>query len=242
MNVVIPMAGYGSRMKEAGYENSKPMIDVIDRKMIEVVVDNLALEDVFYHFIVRQEDSDIYDLTEFLPTIIPESCEAKVHCIDGVSEGAACSVLTIEHLIDNETPLVVVNSDQEIIWGDNPWEIEDEDGVIFTFKASGNKYSYAKSEDGLVTEVAEKVQISDDATAGAYYWRKGSFFVEAAKEMINKDITTNGEFYVAPVYNEMLDKKVVIRPVNDVYHLGTPEELQAYVSNKLRISGNNELL
>ena len=108
------------------------------------------------------------------------------------------------------------------------------DGGIVTFKATHPKWSFAKvNDDGLVTEVAEKNPISNNATIGYYYWKHGSDFVKYAEQMIEKDIRVNNEFYVCPVFNEAIQDNKKIRPfeVNGMWGLGTPEDLQYYLNN-----------
>jgi len=234
MNIVIPMAGRGDRMRQAGYTDSKPMIDVLGKPMIEHVIKNIA---EVYHgyanfiFIVQEEDHVRYDLDTLLPTLVPNGSDATVIPIDYVTEGAAVSVLLAKKYIDNERPLLIVNSDQVIDWKLNPFQgLEDCRGCIFCFKAEHDRFSYAASDEwGRVTKVAEKEVISNNATAGAYYWAYGSDFVKAAEMMIDRDDRVKGEFYTAPVYNYALDFNMIIKPVNKVNHLGTPEELEFFI-------------
>ena len=171
LNVLIPMAGAGSRFQQAGYTFPKPMIQVHDKPMIQVVVDNLGLE-ANYHFVVQKEHREKYNLDTFLNLISPGNCE--VIEVDGITEGAACTALLAKEFIDNDNPLFFANSDQFVEW--NPVEFmynmqeTNADGGIVTFKATHPKWSFAKvNDDGLVTEVAEKNPISDNATVGYYY-------------------------------------------------------------------------
>ena len=106
------------------------------------------------------------------------------------------------------------------------------DGGIPCFWGDSEDWSYAKTDNqGRVTEVAEKKVISNDATAGYYYWSKGSDFVKYAEEMINANDRVNNEFYVAPVYNYAVKdgKNICITQVDKVYELGTPEYLERYL-------------
>jgi dTDP-glucose pyrophosphorylase len=108
------------------------------------------------------------------------------------------------------------------------------DGGIVTFEATHPKWSFAKiDESGLVTEVAEKNPISNIATVGYYYWKKGSDFVKYAEEMISENIRVNNEFYVCPVFNQAVKdiKKVITFNVDGMWGLGTPEDLKYYLEN-----------
>jgi NDP-sugar pyrophosphorylase family protein len=199
MNIIVPMAGAGSRFEKAGYTFPKPLIEVKGQPMIAKVVENLNLQGR-YIFLVQKTHYDKYDLKNLLNLIAP-GCE--IVQIEGLTEGAACTVLKARDLIDNDTPLIISNSDQFIKW--NSFE----------------------------TEVAEKNPISSDATVGIYHWKKGSNFVKYADQMIEKNIRTNNEFYVCPVYNEAFKDglKVKASLVDEMWGMGTPEELNNFLTH-----------
>lgn len=234
MNVLIPMAGAGSRFQAAGYTFPKPLIDVEGKPMIQVVVDNLNIE-ATYIYVVQKEHREKYNLDTLLNLITP-GC--KIVEVDGVTEGAACTTLLAKEFIDNDEPLVMANSDQFVEWDSNEFMykmIEQKvDGGILTFTATHPKWSFAKVDEyGYVTEVAEKNPISDIATVGVYYWAKGSDYVKYAEQMISKDIRTNGEFYTCPTFNEAIAdcKKIKTFNIEKMWGLGTPEDLNYYLEN-----------
>ena len=237
-NILIPMAGRGSRFEEQGYTDKKPFIDVNGKPMIHRVIENLGMEfDKEYMFIMicLQEDFDKYDFTEFEKVIGHNSYDVVI--LDDVTEGAAQTILQAKDLINDDTPLMTMNSDQLVDWDiERLFEMcEQFDGVIPCFYGEGNAWSYARTLDnGYVQEVAEKKQISKYATAGYYYWKKGSDFVKYAEQMIHDNSRTNGEFYVAPVYNWAVrdGKRVGVFMVDKCYSLGTPEDLQEYLSGQ----------
>ena len=236
-NIVVPMAGRGSRFTDQGYKDSKPFIDVNGKPMIQRVIENLNIEfDSDYEFIIicLREDYDKYDFTIFDDIIGHDSWD--VICLPDVTEGAAQTILTAEQYINNDTPMLSFNTDQMIDYDVTIWNhFEQYDGVIPCFYGEGTDWSYAKvGDDGFVVEVAEKVQISNDATAGYYYWSKGSDFVKYAEQMIEYNDRSKGEFYVAPVYNWAIKdgKKIVISSVDKIYELGTPEYLKEYLNNE----------
>ncbi len=237
-NILIPMAGRGSRFEEQGYTDKKPFIDVNGKPMIHRVIKNLGMEfDKEYMFILicLQEDFDKYDFTEFEKVIGHNSYDVVI--LDDVTEGAAQTILQAKDLINDDTPLMTMNSDQLVDWDiERLFEMcEQFDGVIPCFYGEGNAWSYARTLDnGYVQEVAEKKQISKYATAGYYYWKKGSDFVKYAEQMIEDNSRTNGEFYVAPVYNWAVKdgKRVGVFMVDKCYSLGTPEDLQEYLSGQ----------
>lgn len=237
LNIVIPMAGKGSRFQEAGYTFPKPLIDVNGKTMIEVVINNLRPAcDHRFIFICQKEHYEKYDLYHILQNATNNKFE--VVTINGITEGAACTVLTASQYINNDDDLLIANSDQFIGMDINDFITEarqgNKDGLIMTFLASHPKWSYARvDEQGRVLEVAEKKVISNQATVGIYYFKKGSDFVTAAQSMIHKNIRYNNEFYVCPVYNEMIlaDKHIFTSQINqEVMHgLGTPEDLNKFL-------------
>lgn len=236
INILIPMAGQGSRFSEQGYVFPKPLIDVQGEPMIKRVVDSLGI-DAKYNYVVQKEHYEKYNLKEFLENLTP-GCE--IFLSDGITEGAAITCLLAEKVINSENPLIICNSDQIIEWDSREFMYsllnKNADGGIAVFNSNHPKWSYAKiSETGLVVEVAEKKNISNLATVGVYYWKKGSDFVKYAKSMIDKDIRTNNEFYVCPVFNEAIseNKKIYTHLVDKMWGVGTPEDLRYYCDNNI---------
>jgi len=234
LNVLIPMAGAGSRFEQAGYTFPKPLIEVRNKPMIQVVVDNLNIK-ANYIYIVQKKHREKYNLDTLLNLITPN---CKIVEVDGLTEGAACTALLAKEFIDNDAPLFFANSDQFVEWDSNEFMYKmnetNADGGIVTFEATHPKWSFAKvDEKGLVTEVAEKNPISNIATVGYYYWKHGSDFVKYAEQMIDKNIRVNNEFYVCPVFNEAVGDAKEIRTFNveGMWGLGTPEDLKYYLEN-----------
>jgi HAD superfamily hydrolase (TIGR01509 family) len=233
INVVIPMAGFGKRFSDSGYTDPKPLININGKSMIQIVVENLNVSGQ-YIFIVRKEHYEKYNLGSHLNKIAPN---CKIIQIDKVTEGAAISVLLAEEYINNETPLLIANSDQFLEWSCNHFLYcagTDVDGSIATFYNTNPKWSYAKLDGhGYVTEVQEKNVISTTATCGIYYFSKGSDYVKYAKQMISKNIRTNGEFYVCPVYNEAIKdgKKIKVYDCKKMWGIGIPSDLNTFIEN-----------
>ena len=235
LNVLIPMAGAGSRFSQAGYTFPKPLIEVQGKPMIQLVTENLNIK-ANYIFVVQKKHREAYKLDSLL-NLLSSNC--KIVETDGMTEGAACTALLAEEYIDNESPLFFANSDQYVDWNSNEFFYKMNetscDGGIVTFKATHPKWSFAKiGSNGNVEKVAEKDPISDDATVGFYYWKHGKDFVNYAKEMISKDIRTNNEFYVCPVFNQAIEagKKIVPYEIKKMWGIGTPEDLSNFLRDK----------
>lgn len=239
LNIIIPMAGHGSRFSNAGYKMPKPLIDVNGKTMIERVIKNLTPDqDHKFIFIVLDEHINKYGVDKILKSVTP-SCE--ILPINTVTEGAACTVLLAKEFIDS-SPLMIANSDQWINYDINKYLNFNStyDGMIMTMYADDPKWSFIGFNDDLVTEVVEKEVISNEATVGIYNFSKGTDFINSAEQMILKDLRVNGEFYVAPVYNEMigLEMKVGYHNIDSniektMFGLGTPEDLDTFLNHKV---------
>lgn len=238
INIVIPMAGRGSRFSDVGYELPKPLIDVAGKPMIEWVVENTRPSMPYkFIFIVQREHCEKYDLAYRLKAL-SNNCEIVM--IDGITEGAACSVLCARQLIDNDTPLMIANSDQWITISIdkyiNAWNIDKYMGHIMTMESDDPKWSYVKFNDsGEVSDVIEKVVVSDQATVGIYNFSSGSLFCKYADMMIEENNRSKGEFYVAPVYKYLIDSGEHVSLYNigkypgGMYGLGIPEDLDLFL-------------
>jgi len=238
MKILIPMAGQGSRFATEGYTFPKPLIDVDGKPMIQKVVENLNFSAEFI-FLVRKEHLRKYEgLSDTLHRIT--NGQAKIVGVEGLTEGAAFTALLAKEHINTDEDLLIANSDQVIEYRPENFltmkNMTTVDGIVFTFNAVHPKWSFAKVDDkGFVTQVAEKVPISNIATCGIYWYRKGKDFVEAAESMIAKNIRVNNEFYIAPVYNEMIGVGKTVIPffVQQMHGIGTPEDLQTFLNKGL---------
>lgn len=234
LNIVIPMAGRGSRFAKEGYKNPKPLIDIYGHPMIEYVIQNLRPKQQHrFIFICQEEHLKKYNLDEKLEKLAP-GCLAIT--VDHITEGAACTVLLAEEHINNDDALMIANSDQYVDTNIDRYleALKNYDGLIMTMPANDPKWSYIRyGKDGFVTLVREKEVISNQATVGIYNYQHGCDFVRYAHQMIDKNIRVNSEFYVAPVYNEMIaaGKKLVYCDVGEKMHgLGTPEDLKIFMA------------
>ena len=236
MKILIPMAGEGSRFSKEGYTFPKPLIDVNGKPMIQVVVENLDF-DAEYIFLVRKEHIKKYDgILGTLDQIT--NSNFKIVEVDELTEGAACTALLAKEYINNDDDLLIANSDQFIEFSPENFktlkEMSNVDAIVYTFKAVHPKWSFVKlNSRGFATEVAEKNPISNIATCGIYWYKKGSDFVKYASRMIEKNVRVNNEFYIAPVYNELIQdgKKLIPFFVHSMCGIGTPEDLTHFLKN-----------
>lgn len=239
MNILIPMAGRGSRFlqesdKNPEYKKPKPIIDIAGYPMIQWALSSLPIrkEDQLI-FLVLKNHVEQFKIDERLREVFGDNIIVVI--VAQVTEGAACTALLAREFINNEQPLLITDSDHYIDGYTLFKDIENNekvDGFIPVFYANNSKWSFSKiDESGYVTEVAEKIQISRNANIGAYFFRKGRDFVMAAEEMIEENDRTNGEFYIAPVYNYLIrrGKSIRLSRPRFVHGLGTPKDLEKFM-------------
>lgn len=237
INIIVPMAGAGKSFMQAGYMLPKPLIEVSGKSMIERVIENLSpkLPHEFI-FICRKDQYERYPFAELFHATTNGYFD--VMQVVNLPQGAACTVLRAIDLINNDDELIVANADQIVDRNIDEFinfaRKSNADGAIITFEASHPKWSFARIGKNFdVIETAEKRVISNHATVGIYYFRKGSIFVDAVLSMIEKDIRFNNEFYVCPAFNEIILRggKVVAWEIDSkrMHSMGTAEDLAKYL-------------
>jgi len=236
MKVLIPMAGEGSRFSKMGYQYPKPLIDVLGKPMIQRVIENLNFGDE-YIFLVREKHLKDYPNLESNLKMATKG-KYKIILVDSLTEGAACTALLAENLINTDEDLLIANSDQIIKYElDNFLNLKNltnVDSIVFTFNSTHPKWSFVKMKNNFVCEVAEKNPISNIATCGIYWYRRGSDFVKYAKQMIFENCKVNNEFYIAPVYNWLIKDNKTLIPffVTKMHGIGTPEDLEIFLNEQ----------
>jgi len=232
MNIVIPMAGLGSRFPRDKYYLPKPLIDVNGKPMITRAIESLDM-DGQYHFILRNDGflkitQDVIEKTVKNPRFI---------VVDETTEGPACSVLLFKEYINNSDELITANCDQIMEWDSKLFfhNVRLYDGAVVTYYSDTDKNSYVKlDKKGHAIQFAEKEVISNISLNGIHYWKQGQHFVSSATAMIEaNDRAPNGEFYIAPSYNYMIDAGLVVGifhiPIEQHHAVGVPIDLERFL-------------
>ena len=240
LNIVVPMAGRGSRFAKAGYKMPKPLIEIHGHPMIECVTKNIAPSGEHrFIYLCLAEHLAKYDLERRLKSF---SANCVIVPVNKVTEGAACTVLLAKEFIDNDNPLMIANSDQYVDIDINDYLAAGAglDGLIMTMFADDNKWSFIKFDTTrYVTMVREKEVISNEATVGIYNFARGRDYVTCAEQMIELNLRVNNEFYVAPVYNIFIERGAKVGFYNigkldaGMYGLGVPDDLNKFLANPL---------
>ena len=235
LNVLVPMAGKGKRFRDAGYSQPKPMISIAGKPMIDWALKSLSGLTVAHRFIfVALED----DLNAGLEPLLAN--RGEIVSIPNVTEGAVNTTLCAESFIANHDPLVIANCDQYLEW-DFQTFINTSNGFdcsVVVFESTNQHHSYVETSGNEIVKVREKEIISSLACGGVYFYRSGLDYLMGAKKLIESNDRTNGEFYITPIFNKLieLDKKITYYkiPNTDKHMLGTPEEVQDFL---LRVDG-----
>jgi NDP-sugar pyrophosphorylase family protein len=232
INILIPMAGLGSRFQINGHSVPKPLIKINGTTMIELSINSLNIEGQ-YIFITRKYGNEYDNELETILKKIQPNC--IIHQLNELTQGSAETCLAARQYIDNDTPLIITNCDQYIEWNSAEFlnTAKQYDGCVVTYKSTNVKNSFVKVIDNIAEQFAEKTAISDDALVGIHYWTKGTDFIQSVIHMMSNKITTKGEYYIAPTYNFMItdNKNIGIFPLknNQYYSLGSPEDVKLYV-------------
>lgn len=232
INVIIPMAGVGSRFPKDQYL-PKPLIDVNGKPMIVRAIESLGIKNAQWHFIIRKDN-----FTDAVKDIISKVVtNPRFSEVEKTTEGPACSALLFKEYINNDQELVIANCDQIMEWNSKLFfhNVRLYDGAVVTYYSDTDKNSYVKLDrQGNAVQFAEKEVISNVSLNGIHYWKQGKYFVNSAEEMIAADDRApNGEFYVATTYNYMIraNKVVGIHHIpNEQHHaVGVPVDLERFL-------------
>lgn len=237
LNIVVPMAGRGSRFAKVGYALPKPLIELHGVPMIRLVIANLTPSVPHrFHFLIQRAHDEDYGLAARLREWAPG---ATVTPVDAVTEGAACTVLLAREMIDSDDALMIANCDQYVDIDIDAYIAAqgDADGLIMTMWADDPKWSFVRRDaQGRVVQVVEKEVVSNEATVGIYNFARGRDFVRGAEAMIAADQRVNGEFYVAPVYDRLIAEGARIECFDigaGMHGIGVPDDLDAFLATEV---------
>ena len=238
------MAGLGSRFVEAGYKVPKQFLHVGKKQLIDISLECFNISECNLIFVVRDEQVANYNVDKLLKSKYGEDIIIVV--TDGLTEGSVCSCLLAQEFIDNELPLFIHTLDIQFSPNVEPEQISqtDIDGLLLTFKSNSSNYSYAQiDKGGYVCQTAEKKVISDEACVGIYYFKTGALFCQNAKEMIARNLRTNNEFYISPLYNLLIEKNLSVKTlaVKKMHIFGTPTEFEFYKNNVVKKIGTKPI-
>lgn len=240
INIVIPIAGKAQRFIDAGFTAPKPLIMVQDKHMIDWAMDSIDYAGHRLIFVVRQDHVTNFSIDRILKKKFGE--DTVVIAVDHVTRGTLCTCLLASEFINNNDPLVIYTPDVCFAKKFDPRSALDTglDGLLLTFKANNPAHSYAAlDENELVIETAEKRVISEHAAVGVYYFRRGKDFVRFGEHMIENEMTTNGEFYVCPIYNLLIGESMLvgISKVDKMHVLGTPSDVKFFMKRVVQRFG-----
>lgn len=238
-NVLIPMAGLGNRFLKDGFHVPKQLINIKDKHLIDISMKCINLNNCNLIFIIRDEHIYNFRMDEILKNKFGN--DIKIVVLDHLTDGSVSSCLFANEYINNDDPLIIYTLDIEFFPYFDPHEIcnIDGDGLLLTFKSNSINYSYVDAIDNIALKTAEKKAISNNACVGVYCFKKGKDFCKYAKIMIDKNIRTNNEFYIAPLFNLLINDncKILTKEIEKIHVFGTPQEFYFYKNNVVKKIG-----
>jgi dTDP-glucose pyrophosphorylase len=239
LNVLIPMAGLGSRFSKEGFKNIKPLIPLNGKTFIEWSIESVDFTNIQTRFIFVILEEHVNILYEHLKNIKPDCI---VLSVKKITRGAVETALAAEEYINNDDALIITNSDQIFEWNKDKYieylKESNTDADVIVVSANTDKFSYIElDETNFGVKLAEKEVISNNALVGIHYWKKGKYFVNSGKELINRNIRANNEFYISLSYNILIEQKIKLTCYklgeNEKYlSIGTPEQVYDYLDYK----------
>lgn len=223
LTILIPAAGNGQRFLDAGY-GPKALVPVVGKPMIQRVMENLTPADGDHQFILISRLD--FELTDPLLGLTDLNVR-----LTAPTEGAVDTILSVRDQI-NDGPLLVGNCDQLIAFSPDAFMLSaaGRDGALVTFRSDRPHHSYVKiDDDGLISDIAEKVVISNQAVTGVYFFQNGKDFIAHCDAVVDANDRYNSEFYVSSVIARMIEngRRFVTYDASSAM-LGTPSELQLF--------------
>ena len=217
LNILILAAGR-SQNNDSTYDFPQCLVELDGVLLIERIVETIkSIDGAQYYCAIIEEDTRRFRLDEVLQQLITSVSIIKV---PQGTKGSACTALLAAVQMRNSLPLLILSSN-ELVKLDQKDVVDDFlrrklDAGTLTFRSLHPRYSYVRTNSqGYVEEASQHRPISQQATAGVFWFARTFDFVEAAKNLIRKDASDSGSFFIAPTFNELILKqqKVGIYPI-----------------------------
>src|SRR3990170_2146862 len=241
MQIVVPMAGAGTRFVQAGYTSPKPLIEVDGMPVIEHVIRLFPGERQFL-FVCARNHLEETPWRSVLRRLAPS---ARIVGIEPHKRGPVHTALEAREFISDEEPVVLNYCDFSVYWSYARFKQQMEEltcaGCITAYRGfhphslGSNLYAYLREHNRFLTEIQEKRCFTDQrmneyASAGTYYFRSGALLKRYFQRAIERDLQTNGEYYASMPYNLMVEDglDVYVYELEHFLQWGTPEDLEEY--------------
>lgn len=236
MKVIIPLAGFGARLRPHTYTKPKPLLNVAGKPMLAHILDALAPLDVDEMvFIVGHLGAQIEQY-------VSSNYKFTAHFVEQKElKGQAHALyLAREHLTG---PILIIFVDT-IFEADLQHLPTDCDGVLYVKEVPDpRRFGVAVIKDGFIERLVEKPTepVSNLAVVGVYYIRQGERLLAAIEELLKRDIQSKGEYWLADALQLMIDGGARFKALSlDVWEdCGKPETVLQTNRNLLDKSGGH---
>ena len=250
MNLIIPMAGRGSRFANCGITLPKPLIPIKGKPMVFWALQSLrgfSFSQII--FLVLSDHEKKFKVSEELKKYVKSPF--KIILINEVTEGQLSTTLAAKRYIDTDEDVLITSSDTFVksdLAEDIRNKFSDTMGIISVANVPGDSWSFARTdENGRVVEVSEKIRISEFASTGLYYFSNGHQFVQVAEMIISNCEKTQKEYYVSSVYKKYIESecRIDVSLADEMWDMGTPNSLKIFEKhlgdNRFQISKDGGL-
>ena len=242
MNIVVAMAGEGSRFVESGHVYPKPLIRTGNTTMIQNVYYSLEWPDAEWHFVVKMQHLRDYP---FMKSLLESM--GSITTIEETTRGAAETLQKCKEVMSSSKPFISVNCDQVFEWDTTSLQNKMTDNPDSSYMTVYNhtdtqRHSFAHTHGDsdnvwLCTEKTTAGHPTNNATTGFYHFHNGKVFNDSVNKLLSKP-PEFGEYYVAAVYNELINNNHDVR-IDRVHSktfwpVGTQHDWQHYTHRHYR--------
>ena len=211
INVIIPLAGEGTRFKNKDFLKPKPLIKVFKKTLIEISIRSLNLKGASFFFIIKKYKNKKFN-SELIKILKKYTYRNRIIQINKTTNGPVSTCLKIKKINQNK-PLIIANCDQYLDWKPKLFfdfvKKKNADGAVLIYKSRNKKNSFVSLKNNKVFNIVEKKVISNHALIGVHYWQKTRFFFNSSKKLIFdlKKNKNRREPYISETYKYLLKKK-----------------------------------
>lgn len=242
MQVIVPMAGLGSRFAAADYALPKPMIPVSGRPMVQAAVESLPPYERLI-FVCHPEHVSRFGIDRMLRDAFPH---CRIVVARGSTSGQAASVRLAAAHLDLDDSVLVAACDNAHVFRHEEWQrrvaASRSAVIVWTYRRDPRVLARPQAHGWVEADAAHRaVRISvkapvsdhpydDHCISGTFWFRSGRTLCDGIDALIAADRRVNGEFYLDSVPALMMERgeQVEVFQVDKYIGWGTPEDLQDY--------------
>ncbi len=239
--LIVPMAGLGTRYKEQGYKQIKPMIEVSGKPMYEQALNDLPIVNST-RIIIRNDKELIKNLKDTNGKI--KNCSVKV--LNDETDGQASTVYIGSQDINLDDPVTIGACDNGMLYDDKNFLelMNHHETDVIVWGARGypgaiknpNMYGWIdyNKDNNLVKKISVKKPLDnpreDLIIVGTFTFKKLKYFIDSVESMKKRKALINNEYYIDTAINDSISLNLNCRvfEINNYICWGTPDDLRVF--------------